>query len=58
MTLKSGYFMVAMLVVLIIGWILIAPISNGLINMNLSNYGIVIDGIMVETPMQFVRSFI
>ena len=57
-TLKSGYFMVAMLVVLIIGWILMAPISNGLVNMNLSNYGIVIDGIMVETPMQFVRSFI
>lgn len=57
-TLKSGYFMVATLLVFIIGFLLMAPISGSLVNINLSSFNLVIDGIVVETPMQFIQTLV
>lgn len=57
-TLKSGYYMVATLLILLLGWILMTPLSNKIAYLDVSNLNIVLDGIMVENPMQFICTII
>lgn len=57
-TLKSGYYFVATIVTLIIGLLFLEPVSNALLNVNLSKFNIAISGIEIETPMQFLTDYI
>ena len=57
-TLKSGYYMVTTLLLLLVGWILMAPISKSLAFINLEKFGIVINDILVKSPMQFLETYI
>lgn len=57
-TLKSSYFFVASILVFVIGWILMGPISGSLAYTDLSWLNINIEGIQLENPMQFVGAFV
>lgn len=57
-TLKSGYFMVLMIVTLVISWIVLGALTSTLINFDLSFFDITINGIFMETPKQFISEYI
>lgn len=57
-TLKSGYYFLTTIISLIIGLLFLGPISNTLLNVNIAKFNIVINGIQIETPMQFLTDYI
>ncbi len=57
-TLKSSYFMVVTLLILVFTWILMGTISQKCLYLDLSGLSINIDGIALDNPMGFVEEFI
>lgn len=57
-TLKSGYYIVATFIALLLGLLLMKPISKAMLEINISWLNINIDGVQVSTPMQFITDFI
>ena len=54
-TLKSIYFMFATLAILIFSWIFMGTMSKSIATLDVSKYGIVISGISIQSPIQFVQ---
>ena len=57
-TLKSSYYMVVTLLILGVSWIFMSLLSNKLAYIDLSKFNLVVDGILVETPMQLINSIV
>ncbi len=57
-TIKSTYFMIMTLVIFIGGWLLMNPIIDGMMKMNLSALNLSPFGIELENPTQFLSDYV
>lgn len=57
-SLKSGFYLVSTLLIFVLGFIFMGPIVDALLYMDVSFINNYVDGINIETPMQYVSQLI